>query len=334
MFDLFARLAYQPGNLLISEFSLRRALGMVLLGARGETRRQMAEVLGEDEQRLPPANEVDLTEANGIWVQSGIELDPEFQSAVHSRYDAEVAAADFANGAEPARLKINRWVEQATRGQIRDLFEPGAIDATTPAVLANAMSFRGSWASPFDPVYTGPAPFHLADGSTVPVEHMTQLNTYGFARRAGMTLVDLPYRGDCSMLVLVPDRWESCDLSQFATLESELQPVEIMLSLPRFETTHRLKAARLLSEMGMPNLFGDGADLTGITTAAPLWVSDVVHEAHIQVDEVGTEAGVSTGIEMTLGSPPPPVWVNRPFHFWIRCGGTTLFRGRIMDPRS
>ncbi len=47
--DLSARLAAMPGNLLFSPYSVNVALGMALAGARGETREQLAQVLGAGE---------------------------------------------------------------------------------------------------------------------------------------------------------------------------------------------------------------------------------------------------------------------------------------------
>ncbi len=44
-FDLFAKLAADPGNLVISPYSVGSAMAMAAVGARGETEREMMRVL-------------------------------------------------------------------------------------------------------------------------------------------------------------------------------------------------------------------------------------------------------------------------------------------------
>ena len=52
---------------------------------------------------------------------------------------------------EDARLQINEWIENATAGRIKDLLPPGSIDdKATPALLANALYFKGAWERKFD----------------------------------------------------------------------------------------------------------------------------------------------------------------------------------------
>jgi len=65
--------------------------------------------------------------------------------------------------------------------------------------------------------------------------------------------------------------------------------------MPKFSynTTYRLE--QTLSDMGMPNAFGN-ADFSGIAANADLFITFIGHKSFISVDEKGTEATLATGV--------------------------------------
>ena len=75
-----------------------------------------------------------------------------------------------------------------------------------------------------------------------------------------------------------------------------------------------------------------------MTAQDKLHISDVIHEAFIEVDEEGTEAAAATAVVMDLTAAPAdePVelTLDRPFLFAIRDRDTSaiLFLGRVTDP--
>ena len=90
----------------------------------------------------------------------------------------------------------------------------------------------------------------------------------------------------------------------------------------------------------MPQAFAPAsADFSGMTTTEQLFISDVIHQAFISVDEEGTEAAAATAV-MMAGSAAPlePVTLtlDRPFLFLIRDEptGSVLFAGRVSDPSA
>jgi serpin B len=86
-------------------------------------------------------------------------------------------------------------------------------------------------------------------------------------------------------------------------------------------------------------VFSDIADFSGMTGNKELQISQVIHQAFVEVAEYGTEAAAATavGMEATSVGPtePPKVFnADHPFIFIIqqKDTGNILFFGRMMDP--
>ncbi len=86
----------------------------------------------------------------------------------------------------------------------------------------------------------------------------------------------------------------------------------------------------------MKQAFESGqADLSGIDGTRDLYVSDVIHQATIAVDEQGTVASAATAIVVGRNSISlNTLAVDRPFLFVIQddATGAILFQGRVLDP--
>ncbi len=364
--DLYAALRGEDGNLIASPYSISLALAMTRAGAAGETARQMDAALRFDlpPERLHPAfNALDLelasraqaasdeaeplqlNVANAVWAQQDHPFRSEYLDLLALNYGAAVFPADFVSQAEPARIEINRWVSAETEGKIRDLLAPGALDASTRMVLVNAIYFKADWQTPFDPNDTYDAPFYLLDGSQETVAMMHNELTLPYLRGDNFQAVELPYAGGtAAMTLLVPDSGQfaafesSLDFDRLEAILAQMQPVEVQLGLPKFTFRSQFDLAQTLSGMGMPDAFDPGrADFSGMDGARDLYISNVVHQAFVAVDEEGTEAAAATAVIMALSAVMPqgiPLEINRPFIFILRDlpTGQILFIGRVLQP--
>ena len=105
--------------------------------------------------------------------------------------------------------------------------------------------------------------------------------------------------------------------------------------MPKFKYETHLELAGTLAAMGMPDSFAsDRADFAGMTGRRGLFISRVVHNAFVAVDEMGTEAAAVTGVAIEPLSVPMDMRVDHPFLFVIRDTqtDTILFVGRVVDP--
>jgi serpin B len=370
-FDLYQALRSSSGNLVYSPYSISLAFAMAYGGAGGETASQIAQVLHyslpqdqfhpafdaldlELAQRaaqatgVTPSERFSLNIANALWGQSGWSFLPKFLDLLAADYGAGMRLVDFQKSPESARQQINNWVSDQTQRKILNLVPEGAIDTSTRLVLVNAIYYKAFWEYAFDPSRTGNEPFNLVDGSTVSVPMMSNegQETLAYAAGDGYQAVALPYKGGLTeMVILVPDagnfsKFEAAlTPAAYQQILAALTPQSVILSMPKFNFDSQYELGDTLSSMGMPDAFlADKADFSGIDGAHDLFISSVIHQAAVAVDEKGTVAAAATAIVMSGAAMPSGIQltIDRPFLFFIRDipSGTILFMGRVLNPLS
>jgi serpin B len=105
--------------------------------------------------------------------------------------------------------------------------------------------------------------------------------------------------------------------------------------IPRLKIAQSFDLSSTLTAMGMPSLFSEtNSDLSGMGRTNDLFVSSVIHEATIEVNEEGTEAAAATAVHVRTKSQPPSFRADHPFIFLIieNRTGSILFLGRVVDP--
>ena len=355
-------------NIFVSPASVRVALAMAYAGAKGQTQQQMAQVLNLDDgpdvhaamgqllqkyQPRPPSR-YELTVANALWVKQGVPVRPGFVEIVRQRYGGAVESADFTQASQAAG-QINAWAAQATRDKIQNLISPTMLSDQTRLVLTNAVYFKGTWMSRFDPAQTRAEPFRLIANQTVPTSMMQQTGTYAYAQDGVLQVLSMPYQGkDLSMVILLPALRGQPTGNELKELERRLSPDQIdawvrslssehvQVVVPKFTLSTQYQLVPMLSAMGMPRAFdAQQADFSGMADDPQrLFISHVVHKAYVDVNEEGTEAsaatGVIVGVKSAVPTQPRVFRADHPFIFIIRHEptGTVLFMGRVMNPRG
>jgi serpin B len=89
----------------------------------------------------------------------------------------------------------------------------------------------------------------------------------------------------------------------------------------------------------MPSAFGTAGDFTGMADLKPLSINEVLQEAFVDVDEIGTEAAGLTALILEGGGGRGELervvfHADHPFMYVIRDEqtGTILFMGRMVEP--
>jgi serpin B len=236
--ELFRKLGggAQPGNLAISPYSIESAMALAYAGADGETRTEMARVLGfpEDDHLLQAAfasvrdsmdhiaseslnnakkleavgghaEVIEWHAANRLFGQQGYGFRDSFLRTLNDGYGAPFEAADFKEHSDQERLRINGWVEDQTRKRIRDLIPMNGVNAGTRMVLVNALYLNAPWMAPFDKRNTADRSFYPAGARTEAVPTMHEVKHLGYLEGTGYTAVTLRYLGgELQLLILLP----------------------------------------------------------------------------------------------------------------------------------
>lgn len=366
-FALYGKLKDDPnvtvpkGNLFFSPYSISTALVMTYGGARGETQKQMANVLhftlprqnlysafGTLQKQLVQKDKTcgyQLLLANALWGQKSEPFLKEFLDFTEYYYGAGFSQLDFVNETEQSRHTINSWVEEKTNNKIKDLIPPGGIDEQTALVLTNAIYFKGEWKIKFSKWKTRKADFTVSTKDKVKVPMMHLKEDFKYYEDEKLQTLELPYKGDeISMLVILPSEPEGIrEIENTLTTEnlnillSKIKSTKVDVFFPKFKMTWgTFSLKNTLVVLGMPEAFEpEKADFSGMNGKRDLWISDVFHKTFIEVNEEGTEAAAATGVVMSKALHIEPVFrADHPFIFIIKDNhsGSILFMGRVINP--
>ena len=364
-FKLFHELNSVTGkNQFYSPFSISTALAMTYAGARSETAIQMGQTMnfqpGEKfhsdfKQLLGRLHEeteskIKLNIANGLWAQKDFKFLGSYFEIVKSNYKSELNNVNFSDDVEreKTRNEINSWVEQKTNNKIKDLLNQSDLTSLTRLVLVNAIYFYGDWAEPFKKEATVLKGFSMLDQTQLIVPFLNQKGMYNYYEDSKIQAVEIPYKGNkASMVIFLPKTTngltefeKSFDYRYYMDIIGSFRFNDVRLSFPKFKLTYKTSLGTTLSRMGMPLAFSlGGADFSGMTGKRDLCISDVIHQAFINVDEKGTEAAAATAVVMKCTSAAPSSDLkifdaDHPFVFLIKDNstGSILFIGKILNP--
>ena len=357
MFREISTLRDKP-NTFFSPLSLNFALGMLYNGASGETRTEMAEVLGmgdfteieinEYYQKMSQAllkidPKTDISIANSIWLRNGFPVKQPFIDVNKNYFDAAVQSLDF-NKPDAVDI-INKWCYDKTKKRIPEILK--SIDGNM--CLINALYFKSQWSSDtkFDKANTKPGDFTKADLSVINVNLMEQTNRFLYYADENLQCIELPY-GNLAyrMVVILGDHSMSIDrLLDYlddATWQniidySMFRGQKVWLKLPRFKIECDMDLAEPVMNVGMKRIFQGGfANISD----ADLAVSKIKQKTFVEVNEEGAEAAAVTliGRDGALYEPNEPFqfFADRPFLYLIRerSTGAILFIGRMDEPKE
>ncbi|OEL20907.1 putative serpin-Z8 [Dichanthelium oligosanthes] len=312
--------------------------------------------------------------ACGAWTDWRKPLKTEYRDTIVGTFKGSATTVDFLEEPVESRKQINAWVAEVTKGLITELVNPEEQSKETTNVVVNAIYFKGKWHDPFMKENTTDHEFHRLDGSTVSVAFMQSWSYQQIACHDGFKVLKLPYRmtdvdwslpdfdskklrsiPKFSMCIFLPDANDGLgNLTEMMSsspkfLHNHLPWASVPVNefrLPRFKLAYGGSIAKDLTSLGLILPFqpftGGVTEITEVdATDDPIYVSDVIHKAVVDVNEEGCEAAAATesdedmGFSLDFDEPQVVDFVaDHPFAFFIieETSGSIVFAGHVLDP--
>ena len=160
---VFAGLLARSGDreVSFSPLSLSLALAMAGEGAKGDTFKQFADVIGWGDATKEEIGDyyekmmaglvktdplVVFSSSNSFWVDRGLSLHDSYRTLLQRYFSAESYTVDFQ---DPVTVdKINKWCSDKTEGKIPQMLD--RLNPLTRLVLINALLFKAPWSVNWD----------------------------------------------------------------------------------------------------------------------------------------------------------------------------------------
>ncbi|NXC49452.1 A2AP protein, partial [Penelope pileata] len=331
-------------NVILSPLSIALTLSNLALGAANETEKRLLEVmhlesvpclhhvLSSLRRRLAEAM---LSLASRVYLQKGFEVKEKFLEDSEKFYGAKPVT--LSGNSEDDLTAINKWVKEATNGQIPTFLQQ--LPENTVMLLLNALYFHGFWRNKFDASFTAPDVFHIDDDFVVSVE-MMKAQRYSLSwftlESQDIQVARFPFKGNMSFVVIVPNQYswntshvlENFPYGQLCRLFPKEVPTTV--EIPKIKLDYQLELNNVLSQMGLQELF-TSPNLQKISDE-PLFVSSVQHQSTLELKEDGVEASAVTSVMISRSL--SAFSLDRPFLFIIfeEEMGIPLFIGTVKNP--
>ena len=362
--DIFRELQKtESGNFIFSPSSIRKALALACLGAKGNTRAELAKAMrfSPDSpvfldhwkkltgrlQTIGKSKKLSIEGADALFIQEGYPFSGDYMEKAETVFGAELKPVDFASG--DALSKMDEWISQKTRGLIKNAIPPELVTADSRMFILDTIFFKGEWADPFETELTKDEPFFPSGGERVMAKMMHAHSYYGYSENESFQILELPYSQGLNMIVVLPLKkdakksdWENLDPEDLDHQLKRMEEKEVELAFPKFDCTSNLNLLKTCQALGIKDAFSEiSADFSGITDEERLYVSGIRQKAKITVDEKGTVAAAVTydgvaPVEAIPEEPPKPIQfiADHPFAYLITdsASGTVLFMGRVENP--
>ncbi|XP_060118655.1 plasma protease C1 inhibitor isoform X2 [Heteronotia binoei] len=335
-------------NLVFSPFSISMMLSNLLLGAHGQTKEDLENLLSYPKE-FTCVHDVMSTfrkseamkAASAIFAQPRLTWNSDFYQLSQKFY--RTVLRSLTNDSASDVNEINDWVRRNTNYKIKKLLDQ--LDSDVQIVLVNAVYFHSKWKNIFRIKDTTKEKFYRPGLPPFKVFMMTS-KKYPLAFFTDHTLQakvgQLQLSHNMSLVIIMP-RFLSQNLSDvekrlsgdiFKSVMTKLEHIPFkptVVTIPRFKVDSSLDLMSVVGEMAY-GIFFD-ANLCGISESEELAVSSAQHRAVMEINEEGVEAAAATAI--SLARTANFFEVQQPFIFAVvNEKKFPIFMGRINNPQA
>lgn len=335
-------------NTMVSPLSLDMALGLVSVGANGQTKEELSTYLGTEDYGKFAKSYMSYVEAlntesgsmntgyqtayeiaNSIWLKDDRKLVDTFSQTAQEKFDAQVQAVSFEKADVKETVdKINNWCNKKTHEMIPEIIHENSISEDAVAVLVNSLYFEAPWHEEW-----GITTHEFTDFAGTVKEQEMLIDTVNFYyENDKATAFSKRYANDMQFVGILPKEageFTLAELNLESLMESKNTAYDVNAIMPKltFDTTAE-NIVDILKAQGVETVFDkEQSDLSGMiemTSDEVTYISDIVQKTRIELDENGTKASAATAVIMDIATCAMPeqkeikeVYLDRPFAFMI-----------------
>jgi len=245
--------------------------------------------------------------------------------------DAAGTVAKIEYSDNPAAMinRVNTYVESFTNNLIKNFLDSSMVSPDLSIILLNIIYYKSNWKTQFEASDTTQQTFYRAMQTKSTVDLMYQKNAFAYFENNFFQALEMSYQDpNYRFGVYLPKiAWPETSslimtLDIFNNLIPNMRQVDdIHLYLPKFTQRSKNSLVKNMKTLGVNKIFSPDAEFN---IAPQTYVSDIIHEAVVIVDEKGTEAAAATAVIMKQYSAGPsskPTIIFRADHtftYWIR----------------
>ncbi|AYV85210.1 MAG: serpin [Satyrvirus sp.] len=284
-----------------SPLSITFLLSMLHCGSAGTTEKQLSLLLGSTfnfEKMVSLYNLFNddvVKMSNLILIDQNQKIKGDYVSKISkvSRIDIENFVSE---NLDSITEKCNKYIRERTNGKINDVIKSDMLKKAV-MVLVNVICFKAKWMLPFDKTRTQIEKFN----DVIFVEMMKQdgAKLFPFWKDECVKILEMTYMGGdyCMGFILPHEGVEFKTVFKYLSNLPQLKSERVSVSVPKFTQRKNIKLVSKMQTLGLTEIFDKYAsnlNLMNDDNNRNLYVSELIHEAVVIVDESGTEAHAVT----------------------------------------
>ena len=351
-------LSAQSGeNLLWSPVNAYIGLSMVTELTAGQSRQQILDLFGAGdtdalrrqvsaiwESAYSDNGHEISTLANSLWLEEGLSYQQQTMDDLAYHYYASVYQGDL--GSQKINNAIGAWLNNNTGGFLKDATKNINLSPETVLALYSTIYFQAKWRDEFYQKNNTQDVFHAPNGDKTVTFMNKKLSQMDYYWGEKFSAVALGLKNGSRMWFILPDEgYTTADvLADGQYMQMVLQQdwenekwMKVNLSVPKFDVSGTVDLKAGLQEMGVTDVFSEGAaDFSRITADVPVFLTAANQSVRVQIDEEGVKAAAYIEFPGATSPEPPKEIIDfildRPFVFAITTDSIPMFMGVVNEP--
>ena len=277
--------------------------------------------------------------ANSLWLSNGTAFHQETADLLAQDYFASVYRGDLSSA--NMQKAYRDWVNKETGGLLKNQADDIQIPPQTVLLLASTIYYQANWDEKFHEKVNSQRIFNAQSGPVTATFMNDVILGADYYVGEDCRAVRLALEDGSFMWLTLPNEGiDPLSVAHFYREPGETQPVQLTLSVPKFDISAKTDLKAALEQLGITDIFSANADFSPIITGKALPLQGVEHAARVAIDENGVIGAAYTSISVPSAAMPPEypkaeLIFDRPFTFSIVSSyGIPLFTGIVGNPTA